>query len=46
MGLNASILKKADFQTKNFMINGYNGVWTFDHDGKELDPLFTRNPHV
>lgn len=32
MGLNASILKKADFQTKNFMINGYNGVWTFDHD--------------
>ena len=27
-----SITKKADFVTKNFWINGYNGVWTIDHD--------------
>ena len=29
---NASIVKKHDIITKNFIINGYNGVWTIDHD--------------
>mmetsp|Transcript_30133 Transcript_30133/g.90269 ORF Transcript_30133/g.90269 Transcript_30133/m.90269 type:complete len:980 (+) Transcript_30133:3-2942(+) len=29
---NASILKMHDLITKNFFINGYNGVWTIDHD--------------
>ena len=28
----ASITKKADFVSKNFWINGYNGVWSVDHD--------------
>ena len=27
-----SIIKKNDFITHNFMINGYNGVWALDHD--------------
>eukprot|EP00729_Bicosta_minor_P002862 gene2862-15982_t len=31
-GDDVSILKKHDLQTKNFLINGYNGVWTLDHD--------------
>jgi len=29
---NSSILKQRDFITQNFFINGYNGVWTIDHD--------------
>ena len=28
----ASILKQHDLITKNVFINGYNGVWTIDHD--------------
>jgi hypothetical protein len=28
----ASILKEHDLITKNMFINGYNGVWTIDHD--------------
>eukprot|EP01051_Picozoa_sp_SAG22_P023993 SAG22_NODE_6445_length_854_cov_1.621192_2_plen_151_part_01 len=28
----ASIVKHADIITKNMWINGYNGVWTIDHD--------------
>eukprot|EP00038_Savillea_parva_P031470 m.86905 g.86905 ORF g.86905 m.86905 type:complete len:585 (-) comp9682_c0_seq2:137-1891(-) len=28
----ASILKAHDTITRNFFINGYNGVWTIDHD--------------
>ena len=28
----ASILKEHDLITKNVFINGYNGVWTIDHD--------------
>jgi hypothetical protein len=28
----ASILKEHDLITHNFFINGYNGVWTIDHD--------------
>jgi len=31
-GSDASLLKKNDVITKNFFINGYNGVWTIDHD--------------
>jgi hypothetical protein len=31
-GAAVSILKRKDLQTKNFLINGYNGVWTLDHD--------------
>ena len=27
-----SIIKKLDFVRKNFFINGYNSVWTIDHD--------------
>eukprot|EP00656_Telonema_subtile_P039161 TRINITY_DN4429_c0_g1_i1.p1 TRINITY_DN4429_c0_g1~~TRINITY_DN4429_c0_g1_i1.p1 ORF type:complete len:518 (+),score=96.96 TRINITY_DN4429_c0_g1_i1:1085-2638(+) len=29
---NASFLKAPDTITKNFLINGYNGVWSIDHD--------------
>ena len=32
LGADVSILKKHDLITKNFLINGYNGVWTIDHD--------------
>ena len=28
----SSILKAHDVITHNFIINGYNGVWTIDHD--------------
>ena len=28
----ASIIKKLDFIRHNFLINGYNSVWTIDHD--------------
>ena len=31
-GSSGSIIKKNDFVTKNFWLNGYNGVWTIDHD--------------
>jgi len=31
-GSSGSIVKKNDFITQNFMINGYNGVWAIDHD--------------
>jgi hypothetical protein len=28
----ASVVKHADIITTNMWINGYNGVWTIDHD--------------
>jgi len=28
----SSIIRAHDFITRNFIINGYNGVWTIDHD--------------
>ena len=31
-GSSGSILKKNDVITRNFIINGYNGVWAIDHD--------------
>lgn len=29
-----SLLKATDVVTRNFLINGYNGVWSLDHDGE------------
>ena len=32
LGSSGSLIKSWDQIAKNFWINGYNGVWTVDHD--------------